>query len=225
MTRHSTGTVMFKVPFNIFDTGIRIPDILIDRIETELVGKTWVPHFMKLMVDNGNSAIQLVTSDGQIDNDDGSPNHRFDLPMLPNQNLIDMPVTNGVWGRLGVGFHRSRFMRIAPGGHMPEHYDAHPYWRDKCRVHIPIQTDPSVIFSCGGDDLHMERGRVYLIDNSELHTVSNPSTQNRIHLVIDVPLTDVPRLTNNTQIPPDRLGFRLDDPDFRAPTNEALANR
>jgi len=212
---------MEKLDFGIFDTKLSVD---VTPIVAELASAKWEPHFMKLMADSGNSALLLVTSEGTSYNSDGSPNHRFMEPMLPTDVLNKMPATKAVWSDLNLtGFHRSRFMKIEPGKFMPKHKDINPYWRDKARLHIPIVTDPSVMFSCGPDTLHMKTGGVYLIDNSDAHTVINPSSIARIHLVIDILLSDVPALTKSKKIPKDRPGFKLLDPDFRGGDPALLA--
>lgn len=56
---------------------------------------------------------------------------------------------------------------------------------DKKRIHIPIVTHPDIKLYNGGDELHMEVGKVYMIDHTIEHSVDNPTDCERIHLVVD----------------------------------------
>mgnify|MGYP000073411103 CR=1 FL=1 len=53
------------------------------------------------------------------------------------------------------------------------------------RVHIPLKTHERVRFHVGGDVLHMREGEIWEINNGNVHAVENPSTEARIHLIID----------------------------------------
>lgn len=61
---------------------------------------------------------------------------------------------------------------------------------DKKRIHIPIVTYPDIKLCNGGDEIHMEAGKVYMIDHTIEHSVDNPTDHERIHLVIDWKLND-----------------------------------
>lgn len=61
---------------------------------------------------------------------------------------------------------------------------------DKKRIHIPIITHPDIKLFNNGDEIHMETGKVYLIDHTKEHSVDNPTDCERIHLVIDWKLND-----------------------------------
>ena len=56
---------------------------------------------------------------------------------------------------------------------------------DKKRIHIPVVTHPDITLSNNGDELHMEKGKVYMIDHTKEHSVVNPTDCERIHIVID----------------------------------------
>jgi len=56
---------------------------------------------------------------------------------------------------------------------------------DKKRIHIPVVTHPDIMFYNNGDEIHMEVGKVYLIDHTKEHSVVNPTDCERIHIVID----------------------------------------
>lgn len=61
---------------------------------------------------------------------------------------------------------------------------------NKKRIHIPIITHPDIILYNSGDEIHMEVGKVYMIDHYKEHSVVNPTDCERIHLVIDWKIDD-----------------------------------
>ena len=54
---------------------------------------------------------------------------------------------------------RSRLMRIAGGGSVPQHSDTNHHWFYRVRVHIPVITRPEVRFFCADQNVHMAAGR------------------------------------------------------------------
>ncbi len=80
---------------------------------------------------------------------------------------------------------RSRLMRLAPGASVSQHTDSHYFWRNHLRIHIPIVTDPNVVFYCGKEMVHMAGGESWTFNNWLSHSVENRSDNARIHLVID----------------------------------------
>lgn len=139
----------------------------------------WVDHFIPDFSKAGNDALLLVTTNGE-------QNHTHIPPMKPTPALESMPYTKSIWKELGIGFERARLMRIKPRGEMPKHYDVHPSWDDKIRLHIPVKTNDKVIFSCEDMDVNMKAGECWALDNSGFHGVVNGGDEERIHLVIDV---------------------------------------
>lgn len=61
---------------------------------------------------------------------------------------------------------------------------------DKKRIHIPIITHPDIKLYNGDDEIHMEAGKVYMIDHTIEHSVDNPTDCERIHLVVDWKIND-----------------------------------
>ena len=54
------------------------------------------------------------------------------------------------------------------------------------RIHIPIKTNKDVSFTVGTTTLNMQVGKIYEINNLTSHSVENTSTENRIHLIMDI---------------------------------------
>jgi len=100
------------------------------------------------------------------------------------------PYTRSVLASLGGVVGNTAYMKVDPGGEVGAHFDTSPYWDARVRVHIPVQTNPNVTFSCGqhGEvhQLHMEAGKVYVFDNHLGHAVRNDGAEARIHLTVDL---------------------------------------
>ena len=133
---------------------------------------------------HGNTALSLVSSGGDSSNSTSGA-------MLPTANLDRAPYIQQVMHSLGTVIGRSRLMRLAPNSLVPAHSDTDYAWRKRVRIHIPIITDPRIIFSSIGINgepdvnVHMAAGEAWIFDNWREHTVVNPTDVRRIHLVID----------------------------------------
>ena len=127
---------------------------------------------------NGNSALPLISAGGG-DNDDATGD------MQPTPWLERSPYLRQVIASFNEVFGRSRFMRLAPGCEVSEHVDVHHHWFNRVRIHVPVVTNPGVIFHCGGEQRHMAAGECWIFDTWRLHRVVNGGQEQRTHLVID----------------------------------------
>lgn len=100
--------------------------------------------------------------------------------------------------------HRIRLMRLAPGGgELQRHTDKQDttlgtHDGDLMRIHIPIVTNPGVIFTSWDlhgkpNEVYMDTGEVWYLDIRKPHRAINGGTTDRIHLVIDVEANDALR--------------------------------
>lgn len=103
------------------------------------------------------------------------------------------------------GEHLGRVMisRTKPGGHIPLHSDLideavqrfplriqpAEYYQ---RYHVVLQSGPGCIFECGDETVTMMPGELWWFDNLKLHRVMNQSAVDRIHLVMDIHVTEYP---------------------------------
>ncbi|HVO47834.1 MAG TPA: sulfotransferase [Steroidobacteraceae bacterium] len=140
-----------------------------------LPADAWVSHPNGI---GGNSALRLITAGGG-ENDD------VDGVMQPTPHLLRSPYLRQVLASFGVVWSRSRLMKLAPHADVPEHADINYHWYYRVRVHIPVFTEPSVLFTCGGETVHMAAGEAWIFDNWRRHHVLNGSDADRIHLVAD----------------------------------------
>jgi hypothetical protein len=137
--------------------------------------RAWDPHPTGFV---GNEAVRLVTPDGE-------PTDSLEGPMAATGHLRSCPyilrimaALDGVWGR-------SRLMGLAAGAEVPPHVDSNYYWRTHLRIHIPVVTNPGVIFTCGKQAVHMAAGECWVFDSFRPHDVQNGGSERRVHLVLD----------------------------------------
>ncbi|HJW46599.1 MAG TPA: aspartyl/asparaginyl beta-hydroxylase domain-containing protein [Lysobacter sp.] len=137
---------------------------------------SWRPHPEGFA---GNSMLPLVAVNG----DPG--NESFSGPMGTTEYLRRCPYLTQVLASLGATVGRSRLMRLAGQSEVSRHADQGYYWAERVRVHVPIVTQPTVRFECGGAAINMAAGECWIFDTWRQHRVLNDATASRIHLVAD----------------------------------------
>ena len=130
-------------------------------------------------VDDGNSALTLITTGGDPDNDELSGE------MRPTPWLEQCPYLMQALDALGATWGRARLMRLSGQAEVKPHVDINYYWRERMRVHIPVVTTPSVRFQCGEGEINMAEGECWVFDTWRRHRVVNAGNDTRIHLVAD----------------------------------------
>ena len=135
----------------------------------------WVPHPTGFV---GNEAVRLVSPGGEETDE-------IEGPMGPTVSLNQCKYVRQIMAEMGGVWGRSRFMGLAAGREVPPHIDSHYYWRTHLRIHIPVITNPDVLFTCGDETVHMAAGECWLFDSFRWHDVQNKGSQQRIHLVLD----------------------------------------
>jgi len=150
------------------------PDELAAEVNA-LPQSAWVPHPEKFP---GNEAVPLISPGGAITN-------AISGRMAPTEFMRRCPYIQGILAALGGPWGRSRLMGLGPGAQVPNHVDINYYWRTHLRIHIPVVTNPGVLFHCGGETVHMKPGECWTFDSFRQHRVENRGTERRIHLVVD----------------------------------------
>lgn len=145
--------------------------------EVEALGEgAWRDHPQQFP---GNSMLPLLAAGGE------PANESFVGEMLPTPELLRCPYLLQSIASLGVAAGRTRLMRLAGQAEVTRHVDHGYYWTDRVRVHVPIVTQPTVRFECGGEAIHMAAGECWIFDTWREHRVENDATRQRIHLVVD----------------------------------------
>lgn len=79
-----------------------------------------------------------------------------------------------------------RLMRLTPGSVIKPHRDHDLSFEERTvRIHIPVTTNPEVEFLLNGTRVDMAPGSVWYLRLSEIHSVTNAGSADRVHLVID----------------------------------------
>lgn len=150
-----------------------------DRLAKEVLAfgeECWLPHPQRF---EGNDFLPLVSVNGE------PANESFAGQMAPTEYLKKCPYLIEVLNSLGVSLGRTRLMRLSGGAEVTPHVDIHYYWRDRMRIHVPIVTQPTVSFHCGGLTVNMAPGECWIFDTFSRHRVVNDAERKRIHLVVD----------------------------------------
>ncbi|HEY2047844.1 MAG TPA: sulfotransferase [Caulobacteraceae bacterium] len=155
---------------------IRFDAVRLTEEIAALPTQAWRPHPQGYP---GNDALPLITTNGDPASD------AREGAMGPTPSLLACPYLMQVLGELGATWGRSRLMRLSGAAEVTPHVDTDYYWRDRMRVHVPIVTQPTVRFRCGGEETHMAAGEAWVFDTWSLHSVHNDSEKARIHLVAD----------------------------------------
>jgi len=189
-----------KLPFT-FDAGVLAEEI------GRLPSSAWMDHPSGMA---GNSAAALVSHHGG-DNDD------FGGPMAATPHLHQSPYHQQVMTSFGEVLSRSRLMKLAGGNEVAAHVDFNYHWYSRLRVHVPVITNPDVIFHCADQQVHMTAGDCWIFDSWRWHKVVNASDEDRVHLVIDLSgssrfwkMVRETVATNESPVEPTFIGF---DPD------------
>lgn len=145
--------------------------------EIEALGEApWRPHPQGFA---GNSMLPLVAVGGDPENES------FVGAMAPTPHLRRCPYLMRAMASLGATVGRSRLMRLAGQAEVKRHADQGYYWAERVRVHVPVVTQPTVRFECGGAVVNMAAGECWIFDTWRQHRVLNDAEQARIHLVVD----------------------------------------
>lgn len=102
---------------------------------------------------------------------------------LPEARALVFNLMAAVQGeRLG----RVMINKLRPGGRIFPHADTPVHAEYWDRFHIVLQSAPGSNFRCGDETVHMDNGEVWWFNNRLEHEVTNNSTDDRIHMIVDV---------------------------------------
>ena len=159
---------------------IRLPlSFDFERLGEEIASldeSAWMPHPSGM---EGNSAVALISREG-------GDNDHFGGRMKATSHLANCEYHQQVMASFGEVLARSRLMKLDAGSKVSIHVDFNYHWYSRVRIHIPVITNPDVIFYCDNEQVHMKAGECWIFDNWRRHRVLNESKHDRIHLVIDL---------------------------------------
>lgn len=206
----------FEDPAEFQTLAVLQPDFL-SAVDLQLIadelrayGDHWAQHYSTY---NKKQAWTAFALQGYDANDPGfiiQPNEmsrkwkaenavRLEATSVPTIAAQHFPNTLAIAARLNTTFDRIRFMRLAPGGgELARHADLCPEAGVKdgrlARIHIPIETNPDVIFtqwnSRGAQvEKHFPQAALCYIDQRQPHRAINGGTTDRVHFVLDTKCT------------------------------------
>jgi LPS sulfotransferase NodH len=117
----------------------------------------------------------------------GAANLDFALagPMRPTPALARCPQLAAALAGLGVPVSRCYLVRLAAGALTTPAADATYHGFRRASLCVPLVTDPAVRFECGGEQVHMAVGEVWLFDSSRVHRLCNGSAHDCVHLLVE----------------------------------------
>lgn len=163
------------------------------QAETRLLDNhQWVSHYDKDLAD-GWTAVPLVSWDGTMDKVESQNVGTWgQYRMTP---IVEkLPYFKKLLNAFECPHGRIRIMKMMPGTVIRPHRDIKTevanYAFGQVRLHIPIFTNPKVVFSVGGEDLKLKEGHLYYVNFSKEHYVRNDGDQVRTHLVLDLKVNE-----------------------------------
>jgi hypothetical protein len=111
-----------------------------------------------------------------------------DHPVLWNEwKDMLLPVMEQAARKLGYSdyrFPRVMFARLPAGGEISGHSDgeASHYIH---KIHVPLITNRETLFRVGQQEIHMQVGEVFEVNNKRNHAARNDGSADRIHLIFE----------------------------------------
>lgn len=142
----------------------------------------WRAHDNTGAYDGRWTSIALRSASGRADDIDAHEDADFtDTPLLAH-----CPTFGALLAGFACVVKSARLMALDAGAVIKPHRDLGGAFEDGlARLHIPIVTDPRVLFTLDGEDVHFSAGATWYMNANCLHAVRNGSARTRVHLVLD----------------------------------------
>lgn len=143
-----------------------------------------IRHFSLEQIPDGSGSSHYDGPEGWIH---GLSMARVEAMQAKKYPLLSLEL-RGIYGNVGYTYGsivQMMLTRLEPGGHLDAHKDGPP---NRARFHLPLITHPDALW---WDEIegsrHMEAGTWYgpVPYCGILHSVTNPSPSERIHLIVD----------------------------------------
>lgn len=156
-----------------------------DPMRTTFEGSPHVQADDILMRFDDGTAEEIIA---KADTDIGTRSWRPAWEMLPEARGMIV----GLMARVGAySLERVLITRLKPGAEILPHADvrgAYANLPDIARYHVVLQGLPGSLFHCGGETVCMETGSAWWFNAHQVHAVQNGSTEDRLHMLVDVRL-------------------------------------
>lgn len=176
----------------MLDVDVELPRLVADV--ASVPADEWQPHTeasvdqsISKLTDVGAAVLSLRAAHGDPRRTDpGLPGEPYSAtPILSHLSafaelLDDLPCT----------LMSARLFRLAPGGTVKPHRDPFIGMEyGKVRLHVPVQTEPSVLMRFGEHAEHWEAGYLWYGPFGGVHEVDHSGTGDRVHLIVDCHVT------------------------------------
>lgn len=142
----------------------------------------WIDHFNKNDYAGDWKIIALRSPEGTSENIYASVDAQFHNTPL----LAQCPYFKQVIDSFHCEKEAIRLMQLAPGSEIKAHRDSKCGYEDGVfRIHIPLITEPEVLFYFNGIPVHMAVGECWYGNFNALHRIVHHGIKPRVHLVID----------------------------------------
>lgn len=156
------------------------------RAEVEALSpEAWVAHYNTRDYQGDWDGVALRAPDGR----DGwlFPDLSGERPCADTPTLRASPACRAVLDAFAAPLELARLLRLRAGSSIREHTDDDLcFEQGLARLHVPVITDPAVVFRHDGQVLSMAPGECWYINANLPHSVDNRAAVDRVHLVIDV---------------------------------------
>ena len=115
--------------------------------------------------------------------------HLYDLPHLKKLKevyTLSIPLIEEVERISKLKIVKLEINIMPPGTKIDTHVDKWGVLSNCCRIHIPVQTAPDVVFHVAGKQYTIPEGQIFEFNNQIPHSVENNSKVFRIHYVFDL---------------------------------------
>lgn len=167
--------LFLKLPFS-YALNLLLTDLKICESET------WVDHFNKNDYQGDWTIISLRSPGGNTDTIYTHGNEQYvNTPLLQSCPYFSQIIQAFLCEKQAI-----RLMKLFPGSEIKAHRDSECGYEDGVfRIHIPLITQPEVLFYFDGHPLHMGVGECWYGNFNALHRIVHGGTIPRVHLVMD----------------------------------------
>jgi quercetin dioxygenase-like cupin family protein len=165
---------------------LRLPPLFdLERLHADLdtaLQRHWQAHYNDRAHRGSWTSIALRSASGAAYDIQA----REDADFSDTELLGSCPYFHEVLDSFACDKKAVRLMALASGAEIKPHRDRGGSIEDGlARLHIPIVTDPAVVFTLDGEDVHFGAGATWYMNANCLHAVRNGSARERVHLVLD----------------------------------------
>lgn len=157
----------------------------IDQLQKELAlceNYLWTPHFNTGRYEGNWTSVSLRSHSGQVNDITSFANKRYNNTELLDQCHYFKEIMD--WFQCEK--EAVRLLRLGPQSEIKEHVDYDISYEDGFfRIHVPIITNPDVLFYVDKQLVPMKMGECWYANFQRPHSVENNSNEARIHLTLD----------------------------------------